>query len=183
VRIDGVMTKPAHIQVVKDNGNNTWLEFIISEGKNRQIRRMCEVFGFDVVKLERIRIMNVSLKGLAPGDWRDLTEKEVETILSLTEHSSSEAQQPLRRSTRNKASSGKPGSRKRGSPRSGEGGKLSARKTASQKAGGKTPPDKARSDRATPPGKASRSQKPGAKPTKRTHPKGGVPSRKPRGRK
>ncbi|WP_151704564.1 23S rRNA pseudouridine(2604) synthase RluF [Nitrincola alkalilacustris] len=61
------------------------------QGLNRQIRRMCEHFGYEVTRLERVRIMNVSLKGLALGDWRDLTEKEIKTIAALTEQSSSDA--------------------------------------------------------------------------------------------
>jgi 23S rRNA pseudouridine2604 synthase len=57
------------------------------QGLNRQIRRMCEYFGYEVTQLIRTRIMNVSLKGLALGDWRDLTPKEIDTILALTERS------------------------------------------------------------------------------------------------
>lgn len=57
------------------------------QGLNRQIRRMCEYFGYEVTQLIRTRIMNVPLKGLALGDWRDLTTKEIDTIIALTEKS------------------------------------------------------------------------------------------------
>ncbi|MGS3185415.1 23S rRNA pseudouridine(2604) synthase RluF [Aeromonas taiwanensis] len=60
------------------------------QGLNRQIRRMCEHFGFEVTKLERIRIMNVSLKGLPVGEWRDLTDDELIELFKLIEGSSSE---------------------------------------------------------------------------------------------
>ncbi|NDJ59354.1 23S rRNA pseudouridine(2604) synthase RluF [Enterobacteriaceae bacterium 4M9] len=60
------------------------------QGLNRQIRRMCEHFGFEVTKLERTRIMNVSLKGLPPGEWRDLTDDELVELFNLLEKSSSE---------------------------------------------------------------------------------------------
>jgi len=63
---------------------------VLVQGLNRQIRRMCEHFEYDVIKLERVRIMNISLKGLPVGDWRELTEKEVENIFSLLEDSTSE---------------------------------------------------------------------------------------------
>lgn len=63
---------------------------ILVQGLNRQIRRMCEHFGYDVLKLERVRIMNISLKGLPVGDWRDLTESEIKTINELIADSSSE---------------------------------------------------------------------------------------------
>lgn len=61
------------------------------QGMNRQIRRMCGHFGYEVTKLERVRIMNVGLKGLPPGDWRDLTTQELQGILKLIESSSSES--------------------------------------------------------------------------------------------
>ena len=61
------------------------------QGLNRQIRRMCEHFGYEVVKLERTRIMNVGLSGLPLGEWRDLTDDELITLFKLIENSSSEA--------------------------------------------------------------------------------------------
>ena len=61
------------------------------QGLNRQIRRMCEHFGYEVTKLERTRIMNVSLAGLPPGEWRDLTDDELIALFKLIENSSSEA--------------------------------------------------------------------------------------------
>jgi 23S rRNA pseudouridine2604 synthase len=60
------------------------------QGLNRQIRRMCEHFGYEVTKLERVRIMNIGLKGLPVGEWRDLTEGEMEIIYNLLEDSSNE---------------------------------------------------------------------------------------------
>lgn len=61
------------------------------QGLNRQIRRMCEHFGYDVVKLERTRIMNIGLSGLPLGEWRDLTDDELVDLFKLIENSSSEA--------------------------------------------------------------------------------------------
>lgn len=61
------------------------------QGLNRQIRRMCEHFGYEVTKLERTRIMNVSMKGLPLGEWRDLSEDELVELFKLIENSSSEA--------------------------------------------------------------------------------------------
>jgi len=62
------------------------------QGLNRQIRRMCEYFGYEVRKLERVRIMNVSLTGIPLGEWRDLTESELDGIFSMIEKSSSESE-------------------------------------------------------------------------------------------
>ena len=61
------------------------------QGLNRQIRRMCEYFDYEAVKLERVRIMNISLKGLPPGEWRDLNEQELGSLFQLIKDSSSEA--------------------------------------------------------------------------------------------
>lgn len=63
---------------------------ILVQGLNRQIRRMCEHYGYEVCKLERVRIMNVDLKGLPLGDWRELSEQEMETIYAMIEDSTSE---------------------------------------------------------------------------------------------
>ncbi|HFT9209488.1 TPA: 23S rRNA pseudouridine(2604) synthase RluF [Escherichia coli] len=60
------------------------------QGLNRQIRRMCEHFGYEVKKLERTRIMNVSLNGIPLGEWRDLTDDELIDLFKLIENSSSE---------------------------------------------------------------------------------------------
>jgi 23S rRNA pseudouridine2604 synthase len=60
------------------------------QGLNRQIRRMCEHFGYEVQKLERVRIMNIGLKGLPLGEWRDLTDEEMDVIYGLLEGSSNE---------------------------------------------------------------------------------------------
>ena len=68
----------------------TVFRITLVQGLNRQIRRMCEHFGYAVTKLERNRIMNVRLQGLPPGDWRDLTEEELSELLRAVEHSSSE---------------------------------------------------------------------------------------------
>jgi 23S rRNA pseudouridine2604 synthase len=84
VPILGVTTKKC--KVVQEAVNT--VRIILTQGLNRQIRRMCEHFGYDVIKLERVRIMNIDLKGLPVGDWRDLTEREIKVIYSLLEDSS-----------------------------------------------------------------------------------------------
>ena len=86
VPILGRMTKKCPVTKVSP----TVFNITLVQGLNRQIRRMCEHFGYEVVKLERTRIMNVSLKGLPVGDWRDLTPKEMAVLLKSIEDSSSE---------------------------------------------------------------------------------------------
>lgn len=70
------VTKKCHVKQTKDK------EFVIilTQGLNRQIRRMCEYLGYEVVKLKRVRIMNVRIDGLNPGEWRHLTDSEMNEI-------------------------------------------------------------------------------------------------------
>lgn len=82
----GVNTRKC--KIVQDAPNR--FRVILIQGLNRQIRRMCEHFGYEVTKLERVRIMNIDLKGLPLGDWRELTDKEMETIYAMIEDSTSE---------------------------------------------------------------------------------------------
>ena len=72
VHILGSLTLPCQIIQV----TNRVFRIILTEGRNRQIRRMCQAFGYHVRRLQRIRIMNIQLGGLAVGKWRDLTDEE-----------------------------------------------------------------------------------------------------------
>ncbi|ASJ57296.1 23S rRNA pseudouridine(2604) synthase RluF [Brevibacillus formosus] len=73
VRILGTTTKPCKVTKVSDRVFN----IVLTQGLNRQIRRMCQAFGYQVRKLERIRIMNITLGNLKLGQWRNLTAKEL----------------------------------------------------------------------------------------------------------
>ena len=82
----GVTTKKCKIEQI----SAYIFKIILVQGLNRQIRRMCEHFGYEVSKLERTRIMDIGLKGLPAGDWRDLTDMEMRGIYQLIASSSSE---------------------------------------------------------------------------------------------
>lgn len=72
VHILGSMTLPCKLTRI---GDQTF-KIILTEGRNRQIRRMCDAFGYKVRRLKRVRIMNIHLADLPKGEWRDLTEDE-----------------------------------------------------------------------------------------------------------
>ncbi len=76
---DGV-TAPAAVRVLDEVGRKTWLEMSISEGKNHQIRRMCEAVRLPVDKLQRVRIGPLKLGNLPPGQLRPLSEAEVAAL-------------------------------------------------------------------------------------------------------
>lgn len=84
VTIQGEKTKPC---VVKQIGNRGF-RIILTQGLNRQIRRMCEHLGYDVLTLKRIRIMNITLSNIPVGKWRNLSGTEVENLLAQVKHSS-----------------------------------------------------------------------------------------------
>ncbi len=77
VKILGTMTKPCKVKAIDDKT----FRIILTQGLNRQIRRMCQAFGYQVVKLKRIRIMNIKLGELKIGQWRNLTKQELDELL------------------------------------------------------------------------------------------------------
>lgn len=79
VEILGQVTKPCKLKRINENTYS----IILTQGLNRQIRRMCESLGYQVVKLKRIRIMNIDLGDLKMGKWRDLTYDELKVINKL----------------------------------------------------------------------------------------------------
>ncbi|HDX9590058.1 TPA: pseudouridine synthase [Bacillus pseudomycoides] len=72
-------TNPCDIYRISD----LVFRIILTQGMNRQIRRMCRAFGYTVTRLERIRIMNITIDGIETGQWRDLTEEELKELLAL----------------------------------------------------------------------------------------------------
>lgn len=86
VDIGGYVTKPAKVKILKldKEKNITRLEIIIHEGKNRQVRKMCEAVGHKVLALHRSAIAGVGVKDIELGKWRYLTKEEVRKILGGT---------------------------------------------------------------------------------------------------
>ena len=80
VLIDGRKTAPAIINIVSTEPNRTVMEMTIHEGRNRQIRKMCEAVGLEVKRLKRIAIGPLKLGMLQPGEWRELTKAELAAL-------------------------------------------------------------------------------------------------------
>lgn len=76
----GDTASPESVQRVEDRGKYTWLEIVLTEGKNREVRRMIEAVGFTVLKLVRTRIGSLGLAGLEVGKWRELQRAEVSAL-------------------------------------------------------------------------------------------------------
>lgn len=99
IPILGTRTKKCE---VRQEGNKRF-RITLTQGLNRQIRRMCEFLGYDVVKLTRVRIMNIVLGALPVGHWRYLSQQEIEKMNSLIKDSSQVAEQekkPKKKSAR-----------------------------------------------------------------------------------
>jgi len=79
IPILGTVTKKCKVEKI----NKTVFKITLTQGLNRQIRRMCEYLGYDVKTLKRTRIMNVELGKLKVGEWRYLSKHEVKTIEKL----------------------------------------------------------------------------------------------------
>lgn len=73
----GDFSKPESVRRTEDRGKYTWLEIVLTEGKNREVRRMVEAVGFKVLKLVRTRIGPLTLDGLEVGKWRELRRTEI----------------------------------------------------------------------------------------------------------
>ncbi len=80
VVIDGRKSMPASVRVVTTEKERTVLEIILEEGRNRQIRKMCEALGLEVARLKRTAIGPVKLGMLQPGKWRELAPDEMRKI-------------------------------------------------------------------------------------------------------
>ena len=87
IEIDGRMTAPCDVTVLTEQENRVVLEFILHEGRNRQIRKMCESQGLEVARLKRISIGPIKLGMLKQGDYRELSEQDVKKLLRSAGHS------------------------------------------------------------------------------------------------
>jgi 23S rRNA pseudouridine2605 synthase len=77
VNVDGVFLKPMAARVIKQLSGKTWLEFRLCEGKNREIRKICEASGLTIDKLKRVAIEELSIDQISPGNYTFLTKREL----------------------------------------------------------------------------------------------------------
>lgn len=100
VQIQNYQTRPALVSLLPDepplapryppirfrkNVPTAWLEITLTEGRNRQVRRMTAAVGYPTLRLVRVQIAHLSLQNLAPGQWRDLTFDELKALFDLTQ--------------------------------------------------------------------------------------------------
>ncbi|MCB2292113.1 rRNA pseudouridine synthase [Clostridium algoriphilum] len=83
IDIDGYITAHADFEITKRIGFNCRAKITIHEGKNRQIRKMCDVIGHSVIALKRISVGDITLGNMEKGSWRNLTEDEIKYLKNL----------------------------------------------------------------------------------------------------
>ncbi|MBQ2872936.1 MAG: rRNA pseudouridine synthase [Bacilli bacterium] len=85
VLIDGKMTSKAKVKLksIDKKNNKSLVELTIHEGRNHQVRKMFECIGYEVLKLKREKYANLDLRGLKPGEYRKLTNKEIAVLYSM----------------------------------------------------------------------------------------------------
>jgi pseudouridine synthase len=88
VHLDGKLTMPVRISVVRSDKKKTQLRIVMREGRKRQIRRVSSQLGHPVRQLRRERLASLKLEGLAPGEWRYLTESELRALRQSVAHNS-----------------------------------------------------------------------------------------------
>lgn len=79
---DGLL-KPLSVRVIEELPNKTWVEFMLGEGKNREIRRLCEAVGLTIDKLKRVAIENLTVNGVAPGKFVKISKTDMYKLLNL----------------------------------------------------------------------------------------------------
>lgn len=82
VRHEGETLRASGYRIVESSNSHTMIELDLREGKNREVRRMCEVLGLEVERLVRVQIGKIKLGDLSAGKWRTLTEPEIKSLLS-----------------------------------------------------------------------------------------------------
>ncbi len=81
IEIDGRMTAPCEVEIIQKEENRVVLRFVLYEGRNREIRRLCEAVGLQVARLKRVAIDTLKLGMLPQGKWRLLSEQEVKKLI------------------------------------------------------------------------------------------------------
>lgn len=83
LKIEDYVTATSDFKILNMNGNSSLVQITIHEGRNRQVRKMCDAIDHPVVELKRIKMGEIELGDLSPGEWRELSENEVEYLMEL----------------------------------------------------------------------------------------------------
>lgn len=99
-KLDDEPIMPVQVDLIERSDNASKVKFVLSEGKNRQIRRMCEAVGLSVMQLKRVQMGNLTLGGLESGAYRHLTDDERKGLLKLVSGEKQNGRNDVRAATR-----------------------------------------------------------------------------------
>ncbi len=102
IKIKGTMLVPLKVTMERITGKNSWLRFVLIQGKNRQVRLLCEAIGHTVSKLKRIKYAFLNLKGVEVGEYRHLNSNEVASLERLVKKKKIDRDTPDKRSVKPK---------------------------------------------------------------------------------
>lgn len=88
IKDKGELLKPQSVRVIEQLPNKTWLEFRLTEGKNREIRRICESAGITIDKLKRVAVGNLSIDSVKPGKWEYITKSDLLKAIGISKDGS-----------------------------------------------------------------------------------------------
>ena len=83
MEIDGYKIKPVKVTIIERKEGNTTLKFVLSEGRNRQIRKMCEIAGLTITRLKRVAVGELTIGMLTPGRWKYMNYNEISYLKNL----------------------------------------------------------------------------------------------------
>ena len=109
VEIDGKMTMPATVLILSQEPGRCVMQITISEGRNRQIRKMCEAVNIDVARLKRTSVGPLRLGMLQPGKWRELTSTELTAIRNASQKAANISKNERQRNEKQKREAAKQG--------------------------------------------------------------------------
>jgi 16S rRNA U516 pseudouridylate synthase RsuA-like enzyme len=85
VRLEDGMAKAVSVQKLHSTqAGNSWIEIVLTEGRNREVRRMCDAIGHRVMRLKRVRFGTIHVEDLLPGDYQVLSKKDIKELYALT---------------------------------------------------------------------------------------------------
>jgi 23S rRNA pseudouridine2605 synthase len=100
IRLEDGITAPCAIAPLRETEGNTWVEMVLHQGKNRQLKRMWEKLGYPVLKLKRVGFGGLKLGSLQPGEYRLLRPEEVQKLKNRASSSAPKIPPPASRSER-----------------------------------------------------------------------------------
>jgi len=84
MELDGYKIKPVKVTIIERKEGSTILKFVLSEGRNRQIRKMCEIAELNITRLKRVAVGELTIGMLRPGKWKYMNYNEISILKNMS---------------------------------------------------------------------------------------------------